>query len=309
MIKQTATIPQATATLPPDVSEDIAHARLMAERFFPSHIRKVGQAINLVHKVNPTAGCKLNMKALSFSVRRKLKPADVAFYRSGKRQMHACGPYRFNTYTFGKGPAVLLIHGWCSDGSRWASYVQQLTRMGFQSVVMDAPSHGQSPGRTLSVPGYIACIEQVMAFRKHWHAAITHSMGSLTGVVAASHVSQKAKVERFVLMNTFADCDALMSKFSRCLGVAEHVLADTRAWIKHYAGKPLEYFALNRHLSRMNTPPALLITDKDDIVVPQRETQRILENLPYINHFLTSGLGHNLWSDEVTNKVLTFVGK
>lgn len=307
MRKNTISSPRVAVTYPHTISEDIAHACLMAERFFPRYIRRVGQAINLVHKVNPTAGCKLNMKALSIAVRRKLKPADLAFYRSGRRQMHTSGQYRFYTYTFGKGPAVLLIHGWCSDGSRWASYVQQLTRMGFQSVVMDAPSHGQSPGRTLSVPGYIACIEQVMTSKKHWHAAITHSMGSLTGVVAASHVCLKTNIDKFVLMNTFADCDALMSKFSRCLGVAENVLADTRSWIRHYTGKPLEYFTLKRHLSEMKMPPTLLIADKDDIVVPQRETQRILENLSYIQHYLTSGLGHNLWDDQVTQKVLKFV--
>ena len=307
MRKQTIAPTRVTTIIPHTLSEDLAHAGLMAERFFPPYIRRVGQAINLVHKVNPTAGCKLNMKALSVAIRRKLRPADLAFYRSGKRQLHKCGQHRFYTYTFGKGPAVLLIHGWCSDGSRWAAYVQELNRMGFQSVVIDAPSHGQSPGRLLSVPGYIACIEQVMATRKHWHSVITHSMGSLTGVIAASHVFKITKIDRFVLMSTFADCDALMSKFSRCLGISEHVLTDTRAWIKHYAGKPLEYFALKKHLHEMKTPPTLLIADTDDIVVPQRETQRILKNLSYIEHYLTSGLGHNLWADQVTEKVLKFV--
>jgi pimeloyl-ACP methyl ester carboxylesterase len=285
------------------------HARLMAERFFPPYIRKVGQTINAVHKISQTSGCKLTMGVLSVALKRKLKPVDIAFYRSGQRALHTYGPYKFYTYTYGKGPAVLLLHGWCSDGSRWAPYVQHLTRMGFQSVVMDAPSHGQSPGRFLSVPGYIRCINQVFASRAHWHAVVTHSMGSLTGVIAASEARQQAHATRFVLMNTFSDCDALMSKFSRCLGISEKVLADTRQWIPQYAGKPLEYFTLANHFQQLESPPALLVADTEDIVVPQSETQEIIHQLPYIERHFTTGLGHNLRCDQVMHRVLHFVGR
>ena len=38
---------------------DSGNARLMAERFFPSYIHRVGQVINTVHQLSPTAGARL----------------------------------------------------------------------------------------------------------------------------------------------------------------------------------------------------------------------------------------------------------
>lgn len=288
-------------------AKETEHARLMAERFFPSYVRRVGQVINTVHRVKPAAACRLNMGVLSVALGSKPKPADLAFYRAGEARLHHCGKHRFYTYTYGQGPAVLLLHGWCSKGARWAAYAQQLVAAGFQAVVMDAPSHGQSPGRFLSVPDYIKAVGCVLRTRTDWHALITHSMGSLTGVIAASETAAANADTKFVLMNTFADCDALMSKFSRCLGISEQVLADTRQWIAEYAGRPLPYFSLHSHLDQLGKPATLLVADQKDIVVPPSETERILDAIPEIDYLSTEGLGHNLRCEKVMRHVLDFI--
>lgn len=291
----------------PAAEDDPGHARLMAERFFPPYIQRVGQMINTVHQINPVAGCRLTMGALSVAVRRRLKPADLAFYRSGRKRAYTCGRHRFYAYTFGEGPAVLLLHGWCSKGARWAGYVEHLVQAGFQAVVMDAPSHGQSPGRFLSVPDYIRCTGLLIRSRAQWHAVLAHSIGSLAGVISASEHAGAARIEKFVLMSTFTNCDALMSRFARCLGVSEGVLSDTRAWIPQYAGRPLSYFCLIEHLRQLGPPSTLLVADTQDIVVPGRETQAILEAFPHIQPIITRGLGHNLRCEEVLHRVLQFV--
>jgi pimeloyl-ACP methyl ester carboxylesterase len=301
----------STNQLPPaDASGQLPatdNTQLMATRFFPPYIHRVGQVINTVHQVHSKAGCRLTMGALSVAVRRPVRAADRAFYESGQRQEHRCGKHRFYTYTFGQGPAVLLLHGWCSNGARWAPYVQELCRAGYQAVVMDAPSHGQSPGRFLSVPDYIRCAGQLIRSRAHWHAVLAHSMGSLAGVISASEQAGKVRIGKFVLMSTFSNCDALMSKFARCLGVSETVLSDTRAWIPKYTGKPLNYFCLIEHLQQLGPPNTLLVADEKDIVVPLQETKAILNALPHVKPIITSGLGHNLRCDTVRRQVLNFI--
>jgi len=294
--------------LPTAASQIPDNAQLMASRFFPPYIHRVGQVINTVHQLHSKAGCRLTMGALSVAVRRRIKAADQAFYASGQQQEHRCGKHRFYTYAFGQqGPAILLLHGWCSNGARWAPYVQELCRAGFQAVVMDAPSHGQSPGRFLSVPDYIRCAGQLIRSRTHWHAILAHSIGSLAGVISASEQAREARIGKFVLMSTFSNCDTLMSKFARCLGVSETVLSDTRAWIPNYTGKPLSYFCLIQHLQQLGPPHTLLVADEQDIVVPRQETKVILNALPHVKPIITSGLGHNLRCDNVRQQVLNFI--
>lgn len=285
----------------------VDYDRLMVERFFPSYIHRVGQVINLVHQANPATGKKLTMKALSIALRRKLKANDLAFYQQGKKQVHTFRKHRFYSYTYGRGPSVLLLHGWCSHGARWTNYVPELVAAGFQAVVMDAPSHGQSPGRFLSVPDYIACTGVLMHTRVHWHAVLAHSMGSLAGVIAANEYARRAAPGKFVLMSTFRNCDTLMSKFARCLGVSERVLCDTRAWIPEYTGRPLSYFSLVDHLRQMGHPPTMLVADTTDIVVPRQEAKVIVDALPHIQPLFTQGLGHNLRCEQVRDQVIHFI--
>lgn len=290
-----------------EAASAIDNASIMAARFFPPYIHRVGQVINTVHQVHNKVGCRLTMGALSVAVRRRIKPADRNFYNRGKQQEHRCGRHRFYTYSFGQGPAILLLHGWCSNGARWAPYVQELARAGFQAVVMDAPSHGQSPGRFLSVPEYIRCAGQLIRSRPQWHAILAHSIGSLAGVISASEQVRDTRIGKFVLMSTFSNCDTLMSKFARCLGVSENVLSDTRAWIPNYTGKPLSYFCLIEHLQQLGPPNTLLVADEKDIVVPRQETKAILNALPHVQSVITSGLGHNLRCDTVRRHILNFI--
>lgn len=286
--------------------EDAEHSRLMAKRFFPPYIHRVGQAINSIHRLHPLTACRLTMGVLSVAAPTKLKSEDKAFYKSGKAQLYTCGKHQFYTYTYGKGPKVLLLHGWCSKGARWVSYVEQFTQAGLQAIVMDAPSHGQSPGRFLSVPDYIKCIKQVLQSQSNWYAIVGHSMGSLTGIIAANDFVQTKALSKCVLMNTFSNCDALMSKFARCLGVSETVLVDTRQWITQYAGRPLADFTLSKHLKPLNTRN-LLVADENDIVVPNREIAQIINEIPEIKVMLTQGLGHNLRCEQVMKQVVDFV--
>lgn len=291
---------------PPQTSLEFMQDKQLVKRFFPSYIRKVGETINRVEKYRPKLACQLTMGILSVSLRKPLKAVDYRFYQAGKPRLHRWRKHRFYTYTYGKGKPILLLHGWCSNGGRWRDYVQELVDAGYRAVVLDAPGHGLSPGRFLSVPDYIQCVREVLLTEPSWHAIVAHSMGSLTGIIGASEAGHVNASTRLVLMCTFSNCDRLMSKFARCLGVSEHVLQKTREWITEYTGKPLSYFSLTDHLQQLGST-SLLIADTEDIVVPQRELDIILQQHPNMEYHLTEGLGHNLRCAKLRNRVLEYV--
>jgi hypothetical protein len=285
--------------------EQVQH-QLLVKRFFPSYIRKVGATINRIGKYRPKLACKLTMGMLSVSLRKPLKAADYRFYQDGKPELYRWKKHRFYTYSYGEGTPILLLHGWCSNGARWREYVQELVAAGYRAIVLDAPGHGLSPGRFLSVPDYIQCVREVLLTEPDWHAIIAHSMGSLTGIIGASEAGHINPSTRLVLMSTFSNCDRLMSTFARCLGVSEEVLQQTREWITEYTGRPLSYFSLTDHLQALGND-RLLIADTEDIVVPQRELETILQHYPNIEYQLTEGLGHNLYCPKLRRSILEYV--
>lgn len=276
----------------------------MTQHFFPAYARVIGTQINRIGQWFPALACRLTMKVLSISLRKRLKPADYRLYTSSTVQRYQYRKHIYYTYTYGVGPSILLLHGWCSHGGRWESYISPLVKKGYQVVVMDAPGHGMSPGQFLSVPDYIACVKEVLAQQPKWFALLAHSMGSLTGTIAASELN--LRFDRCILMSTFSHCDALMSKFALGLGVSESILASTRAWIKNYTGEPLAHFSLLKHLS-CSPESTLLIADRQDKVVPLEEFEQISTHFPTMPTVLTNGLGHNLRSAKLRSQVIEFL--
>src|SRR5215470_10874422 len=57
---------------------------------------------------------------------------------------------RVTAYTWGDGPAVLLVHGWGGNAGHLAGFVDPLLAAGFRAVAVDLPGHGRSAGRRSS---------------------------------------------------------------------------------------------------------------------------------------------------------------
>jgi len=277
-----------------------------AVNFFPSYVRYFSRGINLLHRNSPNLSSSVALKVLSVALRRRLSKSDENFYRYGRKESYKVGSYNFYTYTYGStGPSLLLLHGFCSNAARWRNYVVPLKEAGYQIVVLDAPGHGTSPGRFMSVPAYIRCVKEVLASRKHWDGIVTHSMGGVVSAVALGELGC-IMPNKYVLLNSFNSGDSMMSTFARGLGINEKAIADLRKRVEQNTGRPLEHYRLEKHLrkSKLN---GLIIHDADDSIVPRSEA---LKNLSQFSHFSfqeTNGLGHNLFSREVEDIVIKFL--
>ena len=173
-------------------------------------------------------------------------------------------------------------------------------------MVVDAPAQGTSKGLFLSVPDYIQCIKTVFDSIKNWYGIVSHSVGSLVGVIAASKSKKQFDKLKIVMMCTFSDCDALMTKYARCMGIAEHVLTHTKNSIDKIYNQPLSDFSMTHHFKQLNAEGFLLYCSHD-IVVPSVEVYKIRRALPSLRFFETSEGGHNLRSEIVEDKVVDFL--
>ena len=57
-------------------------------------------------------------------------------------------------YDWGSGPTVLLVHGWGARGTHLGKLVPPLVAAGYRVVAFDAPGHGQSSGRSATLPQF-----------------------------------------------------------------------------------------------------------------------------------------------------------
>src|SRR5260221_10875875 len=91
---------------------------------------------------------------------------------------------------WGKGPPVLLVHGWNGRGSQLGGFVAPLVSAGFQAVAFDAPGHGESAGSTSSViefaNAFDAVADAVRPFFQPLAGVIAHSMGGAAVTFALS---------------------------------------------------------------------------------------------------------------------------
>ena len=89
----------------------------------------------------------------------------------------------------GEGPVVLLLHGWGANHQAWGRLPQTLNEMGFQTVTIDFPGHGESdePPQAWTVDDYAAFVHQLLQQLniKDCHV-IAHSFGGRVAIRLAS---------------------------------------------------------------------------------------------------------------------------
>ena len=71
---------------------------------------------------------------------------------------------------------MVLLHGWGSHAARFG-FVAPLHRAGFSVIGIDAPAHGDSPGRIPDLPRFRDSLAQVLREHEPIHAVIGHSLG------------------------------------------------------------------------------------------------------------------------------------
>lgn len=103
----------------------------------------------------------------------------------------------------GKGPALILLHGWNSSREQWSLNLRRLAK-GFRVIVPDLPGHGDSalpPGFDYSLEAHVAWLDDFRkAMRLKDFGLVGHSLG---GTIAAAYAaSHPERVRSLVLCST-----------------------------------------------------------------------------------------------------------
>lgn len=212
-------------------------------------------------------------------------------------------------YVWGKGPTLLLVHGWGADSSSMYSMARPLSQQGFRVVAFDAPAHGASPGNMTSMTEFVTAVGAVMDELGGLHAVISHSLGGLATVAALSR-DPKRQPRHLVLLSVPSNLPDLMEGFARHLGLKQAVVRHMRGELLRRNGVPVEHWDV-RTLGPVLEVSTLIVHDLEDTIVSFKQAEIISRVFPGRSRVEpTRGLGHrNILVDAgVRNKILHFVG-
>lgn len=266
--------------LNPDIRPN---GRSHSERLHPA----LGLSLRLLTRVSPTLGVRVLGRLWQTAPAKRVRPSR--FRGAVKRRLpSALGDFVVHSLPVGA-RGVYLLHGWGGRADQLADIGHELSARGFAVHAVDAPAHGEAPGKLSSAVAFSAALRGAVAAEGPAHAVIAHSMGAL----ALGHALQTGlAVDRVVLIAPPESPREFYQRFVAATGVDVRVLRRVELDLERRLGFKWEQFDLADVAPQMRGR-LLVIHDHDDAEVPWRDGAVIAREWPGGELMETRGLGHN----------------
>jgi pimeloyl-ACP methyl ester carboxylesterase len=198
------------------------------------------------------------------------------------------GGRRIETWGWGSGPSVLLVHGWGGRGAQLGGLVRPLVARGFSVATFDAPGHGASDAGSVTIPEIAGAIRTVGETRGPLAAIVAHSVGATAAVRALWEGLEAGAV---VLIGPAADLVTPSVRFSEMFGFSREVRERMHRRIEARAGRAWSVFDAVE-LAPALTTPVLVVHDRGDAEIPWQHGAAIARAWRGAELLMTEGLGH-----------------
>jgi pimeloyl-ACP methyl ester carboxylesterase len=256
-------------------------------RELPWSVRLVRPALAMLSALSPALAAPV-AERLFLTAPRHRQPQHETAALASARQTIVHGDSPISTWTWGDGPAMLLVHGWGGRGAQLASFVPPLVAAGYSVVTLDAPGHGTSPARESSVVAFIDAIHDVDRALGPVRGVIAHSIGA---AAAAGALRDGLGADAAVFVAPPADLTLHADLMLETLGFGRRARDLMRARVEERLGVPWSTLDVASLAPDMRTP-LLVVHDREDSEVPWQEGAIIAQAWPGAALMTTSGLGH-----------------
>jgi pimeloyl-ACP methyl ester carboxylesterase len=261
-------------------------------------------ALRALQSVAPPLAARVAARAFMTPPRYRKAPADwAAIAPAAPFAVRARGE-TLRGVRLGRGPAVLLVHGWGGRGDQLAAFAAPLFAAGCSVIAFDGPAHGASTGRTTNMPELADAVREV-AVRFRARAAIAHSLG---GAAIALALHRGLALDSVVLVAPPRAPEAFVDAFCSGLGLSAGTRDALRLRIERRVGIRMSDLATPRVVRGLRAP-ALVVHDRDDAEVPWEDGAAIAAAWPGARLVSTDGLGHRriLRDPTVVSDAVAFV--
>jgi len=203
---------------------------------------------------------------------------------------------------------ILICHGFESNTKKFSAYISAFIKKGYEVLAFDAPAHGESDGKQITLPLYVRMIKEINSNYGPIQSFMAHSFGGL----AVAHFLEETSHDsdtRLVLIAPATETKTAVDKFFGLLELDEETRKEFDELILENIGKPQEYFSVRRAMKNINAS-VLWVHDEEDEITPISDVMNVeKDNHRNIEFMLTKGLGHRkIYRDEaVMRRVVEFL--
>ena len=281
----------------------------------PSTLRLVRAGVQTAFALSDGLGASL-AERLFTSPRRYARPERertiLATGRPFEVEVHLRSPRWAGATTtiaawrWGRGPTVLLVHGWEGRGSQLGAVIEPLVAAGLSVVTFDAPAHGDSPGSRLYLTDQADAIADVVAEVGPLHATISHSFGSAAVLLAHARHGIDAPINVAISPNVLID-DAI-ARFATLITLDDTERRVFEGHLAQASGLGLDALALSALVTGREAD-LLVFHDREDKEVSVTHGAALAAWWPGARLELTEDLGHRkiLRDPKVIGQTVEFV--
>jgi len=218
---------------------------------------------------------------------------------------HRWRPHQASSNTLKK---VLIAHGFESSSRNFEQYVNAFLKKGYEVLAFDAPAHGRSGGRRITLPLYVDMIRTIHDHYGPIHSFMGHSLGGLALSLFLESITHQ-KTTRLVLISPPVEMVSAVDTLFQMLELDAGVRTAFDEYACRLSGRPFSWFSLRRALHGIKAE-VLWLHDEDDDVTPLADTLPVKnDSHPNIRWVTTKGLGHRkIYRDgEVLRQVVDFL--
>lgn len=255
-------------------------------------INYVRAKLNILSLVSNRKSAKSALKIFSTPYKKSKKKTPPIFEKAEKLkftlQGHTIKGYRWNT---GGEKKLLILHGFESNCKNFDRYITPFISKNYEVLAFDAPAHGESSGKRIVLPLYIATVRAIHELYGPVERFIGHSFGGL----ALAHfleITPHDETTRAVLIAPATETTTAIDSMFRLLQLNDDIRKEFDQLIVEKSGVNPSHFSIPRTLSQIKAQ-LLWVHDEDDDVTPLKDVQPVIKKKwPNITFLITKGLGH-----------------
>lgn len=271
----------------------------------PKSILLVGKALQFI---SPYLAGKFAFKLFMTPVRFSRPKREGKMFENALKKMFFVPEIdkKIQVYEYGQSnKKVLLVHGWSGRGTQLYKIADTLIDNGYMTISFDGTGHGNSEGKTSSMPEFIA---SMLALEKEYGSfdfVIGHSLG---GMALLNAIKKGLQVKKGIIIGSGNSIIAICNQFIEKLGLQPKVSVHLKELMDKRLGEDTEVLSAYVAAKSVDTP-ILVIHDKDDVDVPVHCSYDIKKNLVNSEILITEGLGHRrvLVNEKVIDEILNYI--
>ena len=185
----------------------------------------------------------------------------------------------------------LIIHGFESTSYNFDRYVTPLTNKGYEVMAFDAPAHGKSGGKQITLPLYVETIRTINEKFGPITSFLSHSFGGL----AVSHFLESTdhnEETKLVLIAPATETTTAIDSFFEFLHLNGSLRKEFDAYVLKIGGRSPEHYSIRRAMNGIKAK-VLWVHDQDDDMAPISDALKVhADQHPNVQFLITEDLGH-----------------